>query len=102
MQGKQPYDAGNNYLVVPKLFGGYWEHFDWNKAITDGMAAVDKPYSGRYDFVQTKMYWQITHMVVPKEQALKCMDCHGEKGRLDWKALGYKGDPQKFGSRNAR
>ena len=32
-------------------------------------------------------------MVVPKRQALKCLACHGEKGRLDWKALGYPGDP---------
>jgi len=102
MEGKQPYDVENRYLVVPKLFGGYWQHFDWNRAITDGMAAVDMPYSGRYDFVQTKMYWQITHMVVPKEQALKCIDCHTANGRLDWKALGYRGDPQKIGSREAK
>ena len=102
MQGKQPYDVENSYLVVPKVFDGYWEHFDWNRAITDGMAAVDMPYSGRYDFVQTKMYWQITHMVVPKEQALRCIDCHVIKGRLDWKALGYKGDPKKVGSRNVK
>ncbi len=99
MAGKQPYDTVNNYLVVPNLFGGYWQHFDWNQSITDGMAAVNLPYSGKYDFVETKMYWQITHMVVPKEQSLKCQDCHGETGRLDWQSLGYKGDPRKFGSR---
>ena len=30
------------------------------------------------------------------EKALKCGDCHSKKGRLDWKALGYKmGDPKK-------
>jgi hypothetical protein len=34
-------------------------------------------------------------MVVPKEKALRCADCHGAKGRLDWKALGYAGDPRK-------
>ena len=99
MEGKQPYDALNQYLVVPNLVGGYWQHFDWNKAITDGMATVALPYSGKHDFIQTKMYWQITHMVVPKEQSLECHDCHAEKGRLNWKALGYEGDPRKFGSR---
>ena len=31
-------------------------------------------------------------MVVSKDRSLKCNDCHGE--RLDWKALGYKGDPR--------
>ncbi len=99
MEGKQPYDTVNNYLVVPKLFGNYWEHFDWNRAIIDGMAALNLPYSGKYSFTRTKMYWQISHMVVPKEQSLTCPDCHGKKGRLDWKALGYSGDPEKHGGR---
>ena len=27
--------------------------------------------------------------------AEECLDCHGDNGRLDWKALGYKGDPMK-------
>jgi hypothetical protein len=34
-------------------------------------------------------------MVAPKEAVLKSADCHSEKGRLDWKALGYNGDPRK-------
>ena len=99
MGGKQPYDSKNNYLVTPHTFGGYWKHMDWQKAITDGMKVSGLPYSGSYGFLETKMYWRINHMVVPKEQALKCADCHGEKGRLDWKELGYKGDPQKTGGR---
>lgn len=94
MKGKQPYDTENNYLVVPKVFDGYWEHFDWDRAIEDGMASVGIPYSGRYSFIETMMYWKINHLVVPKEQSLQCVDCHSTKGRLDWKALGYKGDPK--------
>ena len=23
----------------------------------------------------------------------RCLDCHGDNGRMDWQALGYKGDP---------
>ncbi|MCP4935519.1 MAG: tetrathionate reductase family octaheme c-type cytochrome [bacterium] len=99
MEGKQPYDKVHNYLVTPKTFKGYWEHFDWNKAITDGMSAAKLSYSGRYGFIRTKMYWNITHMIVPKDQALQCNDCHQEYGRLDWKALGYKGDPKILGGR---
>ena len=95
MKGKQMYDSGNNIFAVPHLFGGYWNHYDWNQAIVSGMKAAGLPYSGKYDWVETDMYWKITHMVVPKGQALKCNDCHGEKGRLSWKALGYDGDPQK-------
>ena len=95
MKGKQPYDADNNILSVPHLFGGYWKHWDWNQAMVDGMKAAGLPYSGKFGWVETDMYWKVTHMVVPKEMALKCNDCHGEKGRLDWKALGYDGDPSK-------
>jgi octaheme c-type cytochrome (tetrathionate reductase family) len=95
MRGKQSYDAENKTIAIVHLFGGYWKHWDWNKAITDGMAAAGLPYSGKYGSVETDMYWKVNHMVVPKGKALKCNDCHGEKGRLDWKALGYDGDPQK-------
>ena len=47
------------------------------------------------------MYWKVNHMVVPKADALKCNDCHGQNGRLDWKALGYAGtrQAQEVGSR---
>jgi hypothetical protein len=45
------------------------------------------------------MFWPLTHMVVPKEKALGCTDCHGDRGRMDWKALGYAGDPISTGGR---
>lgn len=94
MQGKQPYDAGNNVFAVPNLWGGYWAHWDWNRAIADGMKAVGLSYSGQYGFAPTDMYWKVNHMVVPKAHALKCNDCHAKEGRLDWKVLGYSGDPR--------
>lgn len=102
MRGKQIYDAINSILIIPKLFGegGYWKNYDWNLASELGMKEVKLNYSGSYDFVETEMYWPINHMVAPKEMALKCTSCHGIKGdRLDWKALGYSGDPMKVKSR---
>ncbi|OQA31523.1 MAG: Cytochrome c bacterial [Acidobacteria bacterium ADurb.Bin340] len=57
------------------------------------MKAAGLAYSGRMGFVDTRMYWKLNHMVVPKGQALKCNDCHGPKGRMDWKDLGYPNDP---------
>ena len=96
MAGKQPYDSVNNILATPHLFGkgGYWDTYDWGSAIARGMKAADLPYSGKFGWVETDMYWNVNHMVVPKNKALACSDCHSEKGRLDWKALGYPGDPQ--------
>ena len=75
-RGRQISDAINRHLVVPKLFGGFWKHFDWGRAAEDGMKAAGLPYSGKHDFVDTAMYWAINHEVVPREQALSCTQCH--------------------------
>ncbi|MDR9502399.1 MAG: tetrathionate reductase family octaheme c-type cytochrome [Desulfurivibrionaceae bacterium] len=99
--GKQIYDAKNNYLITPKVFGfkgdpeAFWVNFDWDKAAEAGMRASGLEYSGEYGFTATETYWSINHMVTAKSDALKCNDCHGSEGRLDWQALGYKGDPRK-------
>ncbi len=82
---------------MPNLWGGYWKHWDWNQALVVGMKAAGLDYSGQYGFAPTDMYWKVNHMVVPKAEALKCNDCHGKDGRLDWKALGYAGDPRSGG-----
>ena len=34
------------------------------------------PYSGKYGFIETRMNWFITHMVAPKEDTVKCSECH--------------------------
>ena len=103
MRGKQIYDSGNNYLLVPHLFGeqGYWTTFDWDQSAMIGMKAIGLDYSGKYAFVETEMYWPINHMVAPADKALKCTACHfkGQANRLNWEELGYEGDPAKSGSR---
>ncbi|MCL2346125.1 MAG: tetrathionate reductase family octaheme c-type cytochrome, partial [Desulfobulbus sp.] len=87
-KGKQPYDAETNMLVVTHLVGNddtaFWTNLDWGKAIAAGMAAAGRPFSGKYDFVETRGGWLITHMVAPKEKAVPCQECHmrGEEGRL--------------------
>ena len=85
------------YFIVPKVFGkgGYWKTFDWKSAAEKGSKANHIDFSGEFDFAPTVMYWRINHMVSPKEQALGCLECHGDNGRLDWQRLGYQGDPLK-------
>ena len=85
--GKQPYDKGNNtmaalHLFSPKEDDAYWGSFDWQKAISSGMRMMGLDYSGEYDFVDTLYYFQITHMVAPKEDSLECSQCHSRHGRL--------------------
>lgn len=47
-----------------------------------------------YTWMPTVRYMSISHGVQPADSALGCADCHGENGRMDWKALGYEGDPR--------
>lgn len=100
-RAKQPYDVGNRYLFPPVTGGpgGYWTTFDWDRSFRLGAERSKIAYSGRYGFARTDMYWPLSHMVAPKERALTCADCHGARSRLDWKALGYTGDPIETGSR---
>lgn len=97
--GQQPYDLEYNYLLQPKTVGEYWVNFDWDAAFKAGAEASGLDYSGQYGFAETVMYWNLSHMVTPKEYALQCTDCHGENTRMDWEALGYAGDPMTWGGR---
>jgi len=95
--GKQVADKKNKYLLPTHLFdGGYWDHFDWQKSVKTGAEKAGIAYSGTYTFVATRMYWEIDHMVAPKEEALGCNDCHRRSlpSRMNWKVLGYDGDPR--------
>ncbi|MBI5331517.1 MAG: tetrathionate reductase family octaheme c-type cytochrome [Betaproteobacteria bacterium] len=86
-RGKQPYDLGNNQLLVFHTYGkddsALWSNFNWDKALAYGMKEIGAEYSGKYAFVSTEMSWPITHMVAPKADALTCAQCHTAPGRLD-------------------
>ena len=100
-RGEQIYDSEYGHFLVPKTFGegGYWSDYDWDQAARLGSEASGLPYSGHYGFAKTSMYWPLSHMVAPGTEALQCADCHGDTGRMDWRALGYDGDPAEHGGR---
>lgn len=81
-RGKQIYDPSTKMLIQPKLYartvgeGGFWKDFNWGRAAEEGMRASGLPYSGRFEFIDTVMYWPVNHMVAPKEQAVGCIECH--------------------------
>jgi len=77
-QGNQPYDKINSNLLAPLLSGskGSWKDMNWDRALKLGMEALDVPFSGEFDFVETTYVYPTTHMVVPKEKALSCNECH--------------------------
>ncbi|MEY4752500.1 MAG: hypothetical protein RJA44_175 [Pseudomonadota bacterium] len=102
---KQPYDKVHGYLLQPITAGkgGFWTTFDWDQSFAMAAPITGLPYSGQHGFTETVMYWATTHMVQGRDAALHCDDCHAaagaKPGRLDWKALGYPGDPIQWGGR---
>lgn len=46
-----------------------------------------------FEWVDVERYMGIYHGVQPAETSLRCVDCHGPDGRLDWTGLGYEADP---------
>jgi len=87
MAGRQAYDTGTNRLVATNVWGpgtdsAYWTNFDWGRSIAAAMEYLGEPYSGSYGFVDTYMYWPITHMVAPAAEAVDCAECHAKGGRM--------------------
>ena len=95
--GVTPYDAGNSTMAVPNLFPApketdteaYWKSWDWDKALSSGMAYAGYEYSGELGFVDTVFMWVQNHQVAPAADAVRCQECHTDDGRLDFAALGY-------------
>jgi octaheme c-type cytochrome (tetrathionate reductase family) len=100
-RARQIFDTERRTLIQPKTYGegGYWTDFDWDQAARLGSEIAGQEYSGNFDFTETTMYWPLTHMVASGDKSLQCVDCHGESARMDWNALGYEGDPIRYGGR---
>jgi methanogenesis multiheme c-type cytochrome len=84
--------ALDDVIIVPEVKAA-----DANK---DGETTVEemrKYKKGKYKdatLVTKEFNYSVTHSIVPTEQAFSCEDCHGESAKvLNWKELGYDGDP---------
>lgn len=80
-RGKQISDAVYRYLITPKLLDGYWKDANWEKAAEEGMKTSGLKYSGKYKFVKTELYTEVTHEVLPAKSALSCAQCHPSLNR---------------------
>ncbi|RJP75692.1 MAG: tetrathionate reductase family octaheme c-type cytochrome [Desulfobacteraceae bacterium] len=77
-EGVQPYDKIHKTLLAPLLSGddGFFTKMDFQLAFNKGMAFSGVPYSGQFDFVNTKYFFPTTHMVAPKSDVVSCNECH--------------------------
>lgn len=91
-RGRLPVLAEQRWLI-PIAVEEFFADGDLEKAIAEGAAAAYGLHDPEFEWVDTARYMGIFHEVQPATAALRCLDCHGEHGRLDWRALGYKKDP---------
>lgn len=79
----------DDVIVVPEVKAA---DADGDGTVTVAEMRTDYP---RATLVTRDMTFSISHSVRPASQAYRCHDCHGRRGWvLDWKALGYSGDPR--------
>ncbi|MBM4130757.1 hypothetical protein FJ250_06980, partial [bacterium] len=91
-QAKLPLLEDRGWLV-PLAVDEFFIDGDLHKAVVEGAEAAYGVHDAAYRWAPVQRYMGIFHEVQPAERALECLDCHREGGRLDWRALGYKGDP---------
>ncbi len=96
---KLPVDAETREFIPIKV-GVVFKTGKNDAGVKKGAEAFSGKVPEKFEWVTTERYMGIFHEVVPKEQALQCANCHGEGDRLDWDALGYKGDPMQAGGRD--
>ncbi|MGH9873287.1 MAG: hypothetical protein ACRD9S_12600 [Pyrinomonadaceae bacterium] len=93
-RARLPLLAGRNWIVPITV-----EHFFMNGKIDPAVKLAAKEMYGvddaQYTWTDTTRYLGIFHGVQPAAKALRCADCHGAQGRIDWKSLGYPGNPVK-------
>jgi Cytochrome c bacterial len=91
-RGRMPVLDGKNWLV-PIVVEAFFADGNIDKAVKNAATDMYGVADATYHWVDTVRYMGIFHEVEPASKALACLDCHAPGGRLDWKALGYDGDP---------
>ena len=94
-----PIDADTK-LMIPVAVGLVFKAGNNAAAVKAGAKSWFGKDVATVGWIETERYMGLFHEVVPKQDALQCNACHAGGDRLDWKALGYKGDPEKTGGRH--
>jgi len=99
-RAKLPVLDGSNFLI-PIVVEEFFKNGEIDRAVRQAAEETYGVKDAHYQWKETTRYMGIFHEVQPASKALSCLECHSPKGRLDWKALGYAGDPLNTPSRVA-
>lgn len=91
-KGRLPVLAEKNW-IIPIVVEEFFADGDMDKAVRNAAEEMYDCSDADYTWQDTIRYMGIFHGVEPAENALKCLECHGVKGRMPWKELGYEADP---------
>jgi len=91
-KGKMPVLAEKGW-VVPILVEEFFADGNIDLAVRKAAEEMYGLEDIEYEWVPVERYMGIFHEVVPANDSLRCLDCHGPDGRLDWTGLGYEVDP---------
>ncbi len=83
-----PYDSKRK-IPLPIKVGIVFATGDIDKAIRAAVADTGLKLGANYTFIKLVRYMSINHGVVPKENSLRCIECHSPWGRMPWSMLGY-------------
>ena len=87
-QGTAPVDAESGKPIPLKL-GVFYKTGDLENAIAVGAQDAGMAYSGSWQAKTMAVPLQLSHGILPADEAVTCQECHIPDGRLDFAALGY-------------
>ncbi len=93
-KARLPLLAGKNW-IIPITVEQFFPDGKLDPAVKNAAKELYGVDNAQYTWTETTRYMGIFHAVQPAKNALRCIDCHGQHGRMDWKALGYPGNPMK-------
>lgn len=84
-----PVDAKSG-APIPLKLDLFYRDGDLSQAIAQGADEAGMDYSGQWEPGAITATLQLSHGIVPKENARACQECHAPDGLVDFTALGYK------------
>ena len=91
-RGKMPVLEEQGW-IIPILVEEFFADGNIDQAVRKAAEEMYGLEDITYEWVPVERYMGIFHEVQPADNALRCLDCHGPDGRLDWVGLGWEEDP---------